>query len=109
MAIGDNESDDGLAEPVGGIVITDEIPIQPKFSSLEIRQLIPDTVDSLCLRHPYSIAAAPMILADFKFLYFARMTTPSPKDEENAFDNILKYMTKNELVSGFIEARSLCL
>jgi hypothetical protein len=114
LAVGDNESEDGFAESIGGIVITDNTNIDPKAGQIGIHLLIPSNVHSLCLRHQYPLAALQTTLCDFKISQFARMTADQSSDE-CYFDSLVSYMTKHELVrtttlaGPFIGHRGSCI
>ena len=97
LAVGDNESEDAFAEPVGGILLTDNIPLDRTTNDLGIQQLIPAHVDSLCFRHSYPLAMLPATIVDFRISQFARMSA-NQLNEENSFSYLVAYMTKHELV-----------
>ena len=101
LAVGDNESEDAFAEPVGGISLTDNTPLDRTISELGIQLLIPSHADSLCFRHSFPLAILPTAMADFKISQFARMSA-TQTDEENFFSHLVAYMTKHELVRTFL-------
>ncbi|KAF8591974.1 hypothetical protein K439DRAFT_618242 [Ramaria rubella] len=82
LFIGDNhsQSEDAFAELVGGIVLTDNTPMDPT------------------LRYMYSLASLPISLADYKISQFASMNGVTSNDE-TFFDDLVTYMTKYELYS----------
>jgi len=104
LAVGDNESDDVLAEPIGGIIITDNTPLDSKMSQIGIQSLMPSNGDSLCLRHQYPLATLQTVLSGFNVSQFARMTA-NQSNEENAFDDLVSYMTKHQLVGTTVVMR----
>jgi hypothetical protein len=77
-------------------VLTENTTIDRSTSDLGIELLIPSHIDSLCLRHSYSLAAFLPILADFRISHFARMSADESKG--NSFSDLVAYMTKCELV-----------
>lgn len=97
LAVGDNET--GFAEPVGSIVITDNtLPNrQPTFEAL-----LPTGVDTICLRHQYTLSALQTVLGDFALSQFAVMTADK-SDDETSFDDVVSYMSKYEMVSTYHE------
>jgi hypothetical protein len=101
LAVGDNESNDGLAEPVGDIVLSDNTPLNQTLSELGIHLLFPSSMESLCLRHCYPLSTFQTVIADFQISQFARMTPNKNNqliDQESSFNVLVTYMAKNEIV-----------
>lgn len=107
MCVGDNESEDGFADLIGNVKMSDPLSAEMRPTDFSMNFLLPSSVHTLCFRHIYNLATLPAALGGFRVAYFTQMTADLPTtgsagddrmEEDNIFSSLVKLMEKNYLV-----------